>query len=89
MPSLDTSDPWDQSNSSALPREFLVSVEVYISNTASAALRKVSTGIVLPMIAIKHFVVATNLTQENRTSGLVESVVCFTGCGRGRQESQR
>jgi hypothetical protein len=37
------SDTWEHSSSSgsALPREFLVSVEVYVSTAASAALRKV------------------------------------------------
>ena len=65
MSPSDMPDPWDQSSLSALPREFLVSVEVYISNTASAALRKVSTAIVPSTIAIEDSAVATNLTQED------------------------
>jgi hypothetical protein len=59
------SDPWDQSSLSALPREFLVSVEVYISNTASAALRKVSIAIVPSTITIEDSAVAAKLTQED------------------------
>jgi len=60
------SDNWQRGHPTPrLPREFLVSVEVYVSTTASAALRKVSTEF-HGTERNKSLIPATESAQESR-----------------------
>lgn len=70
------SDNWDISpGRSDLPREFLVSAELYVSNAAGAALRKVWQVIYLSVQDTLTSLVIQPVTQRKRTDKRETSTV--------------